>query len=351
MIAFQTKPLPASLVAGILAAIGILAALLWLGSSLGGTAPIAEQVVGSGPARMAPVPLSDSRPPAVDSTVQEALVSQETMSAIHANLRKWLDARRRGSEETESEAMQALEALLNGHNAAQIARLLNTEELETPFGLDAIRDWTNESPVEASNWMASRPGRTSDDTWAVAQGWMGDSDGLQHYAAQLPAGPWKQTLLEEAGAQMSASDPAGAIALARQMSAGGKRTGLLQSIATNWIASDPNAGVAWINRVEDPALREQLTASAAQSCALTDPAAAAAWLALSVKSDAVTKDAVLNIAQTWVAQDPVAAASWVGQLSPGDTRTAAVSIISKYWQQTDPAAAMAWVKDLSSANQ
>lgn len=269
---------------------------------------------------------------------------------IHSNLQKWLDAKRHGSEEKEAEAMQALEALLTKQNAAEVTRALTGDELQTPFGMEAIRDWTKANPVQASNWIASRPGFTQDEAWAISQGWVGDSEGLQNYAAQLPAGAWKQALLQEAGAQMAASDPQGAIALAQQMSGGNQRTSLLQSVATNWIATDPNAAVAWINGVTDPILRDQLIASAAQSYALSDPAGAAAWLASSVKSDGIAKSAALNIAQTWVAQDPSAAARWVSQFPPGDTRTAAVSIVTSYWRQTDPGAAAAWANTLSGRN-
>ena len=272
------------------------------------------------------------------------------MALIHSTLRKWLDAKRAGSEEKEAEAIQKLEALLTDQNAAGIIRSLSAEEFQTPFCLAAIRHWTSGDPVQASNWLAARPDATEDDAWAAAQGWAAHGNELQGYLTQLPDTAWKQALLQEAGAQMSASDPAGAIELARQMDPGNGRTSLLQSTAGDWIATDPRAAIAWINSVSDPALREQLVASAAASYALTDPAQAAAWVASSAPSDGVMKGAALNIAQTWVTQDPAAAANWVSQFPNGETRNAAVAIVSKYWQQVNPGAATAWMQKLSAGN-
>jgi hypothetical protein len=343
------KSLPKLLGLAILGAAGILAVLLWQRPSAPDTLPRAGAALA--PASVVGrAPFSDSQAAFTPAAESQDLLSAGTITVIHTNLQKWLDAKKHGSEEKEAEAMQALEALLTTQNSAQVARSLSRDELQTPFAMEAIRDWTKATPVEASNWMASQPGVTQDEAWAVAQGWVGDGQGLQNYAAQLPASPWKQALLQEAGARMSASDPTGAIELAGQMSPGAQQTALLQAVATNWGATDPNATAAWINRVDDPALRDQLIASAAQSYALSDPQGAAAWLASTVKSDATANTAALNIVQTWVTLDPPAAAKWVSQFPPGDTRTAAMDIVSRYWQQVDPETAAASLKKLSGGN-
>lgn len=277
----------------------------------------------------------------------DADLSPETMAAIHTNLQKWLAARKRGSEEEGQDLMNALQALLTDQNAAQVIRSLSAAELQSPFGIAAIRHWMHANPVAASNWIGTRPDATKDEAWAVAQGWAADTAGLEDYAGQLPESAWKENLLQEAGSRLSATDPTAAIELAQQMAPGSSQTSLLQSVAINWIASDPNAAVAWIDSVRDPALREGLIAAAAQSYALTDPAQAAAWLGASVKSDGIAKSAALNIAQTWATQDPRGAANWVSQFPDGNTKTAAVSIVSGYWQQKDPAAAAAWAQSLA----
>jgi hypothetical protein len=349
------KSLPKLLIIGILATGFILTVLLWQRQSQPISLPAAKAEASGAPvARNAVLTSARSfnfRALAFTALHSQPPVSAVTMTAIHLNLQNWLDAKRRGSEEKYADAIQALKAILTDQNAALVTRSLNVDELQTPFGMEAILDWTKTNPTEASNWMATQPGVTQDEVFAVSKGWAGDSEGLQNYVAQLPPSAWKQALLQEAGDRMAASDPQGAIALAEQMAAGDQQTSLLQSVTTNWIATDPNAAVAWINGVTDPALRNQLIASAAQSYALSDPAGAAAWLASPAESGGMAKSVALNIAQTWVEQDPAAAANWVAQFPPGDTRTAAVNIVSMYWQQTDPASATAWVKNLPDSGQ
>lgn len=269
------------------------------------------------------------------------------MALIHLKLHGWLEAKKNGAEEEEARTMVELQAMLTDTNAAEILQSLSADELDTPFGFEGISHWMNADPVQASNWFAARPETTKDQTGAVALGWATNSAGLQNYVAQLPDTAWKQNFLQEAGSQMSARDPAEAVKLAQQMAPGNDRFSLLQSVACNWVASDPNAALNWITSVNDPSLREKLVASAAQSYALTDPAQAAAWLVSAVKSDGIVKDSALNIAQTWVTKDPAGAANWVSQFPEGDTKTAALDIVSKYWQQTDPAAAAEWIQKLS----
>jgi len=280
------------------------------------------------------------------SPVQAASFGDE-MNLIHSKLQKWLEAKKRGSEDDETQTMLDLQAMLSDTNAAEIIQSLSADEIDTPFGFEAIRHWMNAAPIQASDWFAARPDTTQDQTAAIAAGWAANSAGLQNYAAQLPDTAWKQSFLQEAGSQMSVRDPAEAVKLAQQMTLGNDQTSLFQSIACNWVTSDPNAALDWITSVKDPSLQEQLVASAAQSYALTDPALAMKWVASMAESDAIVKDATLNILQTWATKDPAGAANLASQLPEGDTKIAAVDYISKYWLQTDPAAAKSWIQNLS----
>jgi hypothetical protein len=289
-------------------------------------------------------PVTVARP----SPMQAASFGDE-MNLIHSKLQKWLEAKKNGSEDDETQTMLELQAMLTDTNAAEIIQSLSADELDTPFGFEAIRHWMNADPVQASDWFAARPNTTQDQTAAVAEGWAANSAGLQNYAAQLPDTAWKQSFLQEAGSQMSVRDPAEAVKLAQQMTPGNDQTSLLQSIACNWVTSDPNAALDWIASVKDPSLQEQLVASAAQSYALTDPALAIAWLATMAKSDAVVEDATLNIIQTWVTKDPAGAANLASQLPDGDTKLAAIDSISKYWRQIDPNAATKWIQNLAQS--
>jgi hypothetical protein len=332
--------------AGILAVIGILVCLLRQQPS---ESPVRTPSGIASTPEVEPGGFSESASAAFQSaaSLSSSDVSADIMSAIHSNLREWLEANKRGSNDKAEEAMDALESLLTDQNAAVITRSLSPDELQTRFGMAAIGHWMNANPVQASNWIGALPDATQDETWAVAMGWTSDGAGLQTYLGQLPDTPWKQDLIQQAGSQMSATDPRTAAALAQQMTPGPDQTTLLRSVATNWIATDPDAALTWIEGIGDPSLCEQLIATAAQSYALTDPAQAAAWLATSVRSDGIAKAAALDIAQTWVTRDPAAAANWVSQFPNGDTKTAAVNIVSSYWQQTNPDAASGWIQNLS----
>jgi hypothetical protein len=280
------------------------------------------------------------------SPMQTASFGDE-MNLIHSKLQKWLAAKKSGSEDDETQTMLDLQAMLTDTNAAEIIQSLSDDELDTPFGFEAIRHWMDADPVQASDWFAARQDTTQDQTAAIAEGWAANSAGLQNYAARLPDTAWKQSFLQEAGSQMSVRDPVEAVKLAQQMASGNEQTSLLQSIACNWVTSDPNAALDWITSVKDPSLQAQLVASAAQSYALTDPALAMKWVASMAESDAIVKDATLNILQTWVTKDPAGAANLASQLPEGDTKIAAVDYVSKYWLQTDSAAAKFWIQNMS----
>jgi hypothetical protein len=273
------------------------------------------------------------------------------MASIHASLQDWLGAKRNGKEDDEAERMRQLEATITDQSAAAITRLLSPQELQTPFGMAVIRHWTHADPVQASEWVAARPAVTEDETFAVAQGWTANIAGLQAYLDSSPDTPWKQNLIRQAASQVSGTDPVAAIGILQRMDPGIGQINLLQSVVSNWVNSDPETASTWIMQVDDPALRESLIATAAKTYALTDPAQAAAWLVSNVTSEGVVKDAVLNVTQSWVTKDPAAAAAWVTGFPEGNTKVAAIDIVSSYWRQTDPGAETAWIEQVAQENQ
>ena len=326
--------------------------LVWL---LSGTA--AERVK---PALAQPAwspPISEAMPrvgsPAnirKDVTLSPSQAVEKAIALIHVNLGKWLEAKRNGKEEDADQLLEEAQSLLTDENAAWVIHSLSPEELQTRFGMAAIRHWMNADPLVASNWIASRPDTTEDETLAVVQGWQSNQANLGAYIDQLPDTAWKQSFLKQSSSELAATDPVSAIKLAERMDPGKDQLDLINSLVAEWINVDPTKASTWIESIDDPALKEPIIASAARSYALTNPALAASWLGSPVKSEGVLKDAALSIAQNWVTQDPVAAANWVSQFSEGDLKTAAVDIVSKYWLQKDPDAANAWIRNLAAAS-
>jgi len=309
-----------------------------------GGAPAATGSVGSG----LPAPADPRREEASRASAKSG---DSVLDIIHAKLRDWLQARKDGAEDREAEAMQGLLGLLTDENARAIIQSLSPEELDTPFGFEAIRHWINADPVQASNWFAARPDTTQDETGAVALGWAGNESAFQSYLNRLPDSAWKENLLQEAGNRAAASDPLEAIQLAGQMSRGNAQTSLLQTAVSTWIGTDPKAAYNWMQTVSDTALREQLIAAAAQSYALKDPANAAGWLTSTGQADSVTEEAALNIVETWSQSDPAAAAAWAAQFPAGKDRKSAINSVLLHWLPSDSAAAEAWIQTLPEEDQ
>jgi hypothetical protein len=278
------------------------------------------------------------------------LTFTETLALLRSKLLQWQEAVANGSDaddQKEEWLMQEMLAMVTDKNVDEIVQSLSSEEMNTPLGAGALHHWMEVDPVHATNWIASRADTTDAQTMAVADDWIGHRAGLQECLDQLPDTEWKQNFLGDLSSEMSIHDPQAAISVAQQMHPGQAQTFSLQAVACNWVSTDPNAALGWVASVSDPSLREQLIASAVQSYALTDPAQAATWLVSEVKSSQLANDAALNILKTWVAKDPAQAADWVAQFPEGNTKTAAVQIVSQYWLQTDHAAATAWIQNLS----
>lgn len=272
-----------------------------------------------------------------------------TKASLRSKLHQWRESEANDpdNEEDRARLLQEMLAMLTDENVAEIIQSLSAEEMNTPFGTGALHHWMQLDSVMASNWLASRPDTTDEQTFAAANDWVGNRAGLQQYLDRLPDTAWKQGLLGAASSAMSIKDPLEAIRLAEEMNPGDAQTNLLRAVACSWVDTDPVAALDWVAGVKDPSLRERLIASANQSYALTDPFHAATWLISDVKSDGIVKEAALNILGTWVAKNPEQAAKWASQFPEGDTKAAAVKIVSQHWQQTDPAAATAWIRNLA----
>lgn len=270
------------------------------------------------------------------------------LAVLHSKLRQWRESQIRDPDDEEGrrQLMTELLAMVTDENVVEVIQSLSPDELNTPFGMGALRHWMRLDPTIATDWLAARPDSTKEQILAVAEDWTSNPDGLQQYMDQLPQSRWKQNFLEQASSAALSDDPSEAIKLAWEMDSGDAQTNLLRSAACKWISTDPNAALDWITSISDPSLREQLTASAAQSYALTDPSLSMSWLTSQVQSTPLIKDAACNILETWVSTDPVSAAAWVSGISDGDLKTEASKIVFNHWSQTDPNAASAWAESL-----
>ena len=272
----------------------------------------------------------------------------DTMASLRVMMRQWHESlvADADNEDERARLLQEMLALVTDENVAEIVQSLSAEEMETPFGVGALHHWMQADPVKATNWAATRPSTTDQQTLAIADDWITRQQGLQDCLEELPATEWKQSFLASLGSEMSAKDPHAAIQFAEQMAPGKAQDNLLQSVACDWVETDPSSALDWAANVKDPALRDKLVASAVQAYALVDPAQAATWLISEVKSHEIVNDAAVNITETWAVQDPAAAAKWVAMFPSGDTRDSAVNTVLVHWLQTDRSAALSWIQTL-----
>jgi hypothetical protein len=318
--------------------------------------PLSRHSVNQSPLHAGPQPTSDSldAPKAVRSFFKQASVYPvpgalaDTMASLHSKMRLWQESLVTDADDEEDRARLVREmlALVTDENVAEIVQSLSVEEMTTPFGAGALHHWMQADPLKATDWVATRPETTDEQTLAVADDWMATSQGMQACIDQLPSTEWKQTFLADLGSEMSVKDPQSAIGLAQQMAPGKAQENLLQSVACNWVETDPNAALSWVAGVSDPELRDNLVASAVQAYALVDPAQAATWIVSEVKSGQVINDAAVNITESWAAKDPAAAAKWVALFPSGDTRASAVNTLLVHWLQSDRSAAVNWIQSL-----
>lgn len=283
--------------------------------------------------------------------VPDPLASVE--ASLRFKLRQWQESEAQDpdNEEGRKQLMNEMLAMLTDENVADIVQFLAPEEMKTEFGIAALGRWMKVDPAAASNWLAAQTDATQDQTTAVAEGWIGNRDGMKQYLDQLPDTAWKQNFIESIGAQTMVRDPRLSLEMARQMKPGEAQTNLLKAIACAWMDADPQAAGNWIASVNDSNLGDELIASAAQSYALTDPLRAATWLVSDVKSEEIVQKAALNIVSTWVIKDPQGAANWVAQFPSGLTKAEAIEKVATRWRMTDPAAVDAWLQQLSQSSQ
>jgi hypothetical protein len=277
--------------------------------------------------------------------LSHAPTSEPPMVLIHSTLRR-LRELAADEEVDQPDMLQDLLAVLTDANVSVIAQSLSAEELNSPWGMTALKRWLNIDSMKAAEWLATRPDATEEQAWLVADILLETSPRLKNYCERLPDTKWKQNVLVAAGLKVMSGDPLRAISLAQEINPGIARTNLLQSVAYAWMLSDLRASQSWIANVEDPVLREQLQAAGAKAIAVTDPDLAAEWLVSITKSEEVFGRTLSYVVENWAVQDPAMAAGWVARLPAGEARASALEIITRHWMESNPDAAILWIQGL-----
>ncbi|HYC70706.1 MAG TPA: hypothetical protein VEB66_05835 [Opitutaceae bacterium] len=186
-------------------------------------------------------------------------------------------------------------------------------------------------PVEAAELVAGWPpgplrvellGRVA-RLWAA-----GDIRGAMTWVAGLPESD-RLFAAEGLLAQLSESDPAGALA-ASELFGVGRDDGRAERIMQLWTEQNPGEAIAWLEaRPPDPT-RDRLAARAAWARAQQDPADAAALALDLVAPGTAQDDALLGVIRHWAARDPAGALALVRTLPSGALQERSRTIVKQF---------------------
>lgn len=267
--------------------------------------------------------------------------SQE-IARIHAALKQYLE-RDADADANEEECLDRLLADVTATNVAELVPALSTAELQTRFGTAVLTLWLSSDTRAATVWLAEHTGPTVEQAAVIGRALLNTPKVLEELERGLPAGEWRQALLQSAALTIADTDSAAAMTWANRLSAGATQTGTYETIVYAWAARDAVSLQAWLGGVGDEALRQRLFASSAKAVAMTDPDLAAKWLGTATTPVGSSHDTALVIVEAWTEKDPGAASAWVSALTDPTTRTAAGLMLARQWTASDPKAAAAWL--------
>lgn len=218
-----------------------------------------------------------------------------------ATIQKLLSRQRRfGPAErgSEDEIRGALAGLLTDDNAGAVVRGLSGDELRTEFGALALSRWAATDAMSASLWLAQQPDRSDEQTWVIAHALAGDAVALDVLGDLLPAGSWREDLLEATSRASLSVDPDHAVLLAHRLQSEARMTRVLAAIADEQTLIDPKAVARWVMAEPDISRRDELLLSSATALASIDPAGALDC-ANGIASDAAYVRALDKIVSMW----------------------------------------------------
>lgn len=295
--------------------------------------PVARAVASS--------PVPESRPTAKPD---EAAGAENTALANFAQRLKALQEVQTGDQATLDRLTRELLASVTEANVEDIVLSLSPAELDTPFGLAALRIWMHAEPAKAAAWIGSLPVMPSEHVWLVAAELARDSTELERFAAGAPAGAWKTAVLHHAGRELADREPLRALNLGLALPEGPKRDDLVDTAFYSWSCNEPYSADAWLAGRQDLPARDRLLALGAKALARKDPVAGSGRLFSSVRDPAMLEVYAPVILGAWVAKNAPAAAGWVENLPKGLPRDIAIRVVAERWSRSDEVAASAWLR-------
>lgn len=299
--------------------------------------------------------LSPHAQPTLDAEVSEKKAAKAaSLDSIKASVRFKLQQWRETQTEDEASRdrlLTELLVLLTRDNAAELSRMLSTEELNSAFGLAAQWLWLEVDPKTASRWIAAQPEASEEQARLVAQQYLSDDKEMQAFCNELPDTAWREGFLSVASLEMAGSAPARAAELAKRMKPGPAQTNALETVVYDWATHDLKGAIDLVESVADPVLREKALMMTAKAIAVGDPDLGAQWLANSVKSEGMLKETGQSIVAIWAETSPADAAQWLSRVADPTVRVEAVNVLVRAWIKTDATSAQAWIQTLPERDQ
>lgn len=172
---------------------------------------------------------------------------------------------------TAARLLQELLAYVTDANVEDIVKSLSGPELDTTFGLEALRRWMRVDPIVAADWLGARSDRHDAHVWIVATELARDNDALDGFIQLTADASWKQGVLHHAGRELADRDPVKAITLATLLPPGNERTDLLETTIYSWAYADSVAARNWLSAQPPSDQRTRLEGIAAKALSIKYP--------------------------------------------------------------------------------
>lgn len=155
----------------------------------------------------------------------------------------------------------------------------------------------------------------------VAQDWTAqDAAGAERWAARLPDGGERDSIVAAVCFQVAQSDASQAVEIAERHGLGRAQGAVLENLVQQWAGQDLAGAAGWISEQPAGEARDQLVGRLAYVQSQTEPAAAADIVAGQMSAGPIQDEAAMSVLHQWAVHDPAAAAAWASRFPPGALR-------------------------------
>lgn len=229
--------------------------------------------------------------------------------------------------------------------AGYAAQLPEGRDRESIIGSIA-RIWMRSDPGEA---LALVEGFSDEETRlkameSLVDPWSEqDFDGAMAWVRQRPAGTRRDALVEAVLRDLVREDPRSAIDYVDLISSESRQDSLINAIAKSWVKDDIVSALAWGREQVDPSIRGAVWSGIVEGIAEGKRPQDAVSILDELPADR-RAEAVRLVAQRWAFRDPRSAVDWALREANEDSRLNGLNVALTRWIETDSETWQEWMK-------